>query len=153
MIGSVYPIRHTKMQVEIVPHGSTQYSAVVQLRREVLRWPLGLEFTDDDLAAESGEQIFAIFDGNRAIAGLQLVLKGATAKMRQVAVSPELQGKGVGRLLVVASEQWCLANGIREIVLNSRKTAEPFYLALGYESVGEEFFEVGIPHMAMRKKL
>jgi predicted GNAT family N-acyltransferase len=39
------------------------------------------------------------------------------------------------------------------MVLHARETAVPFYLKLGYEVVGGQFEEVGIPHFKMEKKL
>lgn len=141
------------MQVHIVPHGSPEYDLAVQLRREVLRWPLGLDFSAEDLARESDHVFFAILESGRAVACLQLVVNRTEARMRQVAVSPDMQGKGLGRVLVEGSEAWCRENGISEMVLNARETAIPFYVSLGYEITSELFEEVGIPHRAMRKSL
>ena len=43
--------------------------------------------------------------------------------------------------------------GYEEIVLHARETALGFYQKLGYETEGDSFTEVGLPHSAMRKKL
>ncbi|RYG29002.1 GNAT family N-acetyltransferase, partial [bacterium] len=72
--------------------------------------------------------------------------KGNVWKIRQVAVDPMEQGKGLGAALMRAIEPLC-----DEIYLHARDTAVPFYLRLGYQIVGEPFEEVGIPHRAMRK--
>ncbi|MDX1912177.1 MAG: GNAT family N-acetyltransferase, partial [Saprospiraceae bacterium] len=74
-------------------------------------------------------------------------------KMRQVAVAPELQGKGVGAALVNASEEEARRRGFEKMVLNARETAVPFYLRLGYKKIGERFEEVTIPHYKMEKTL
>ncbi|MFN4080100.1 MAG: GNAT family N-acetyltransferase, partial [Saprospiraceae bacterium] len=74
-------------------------------------------------------------------------------KMRQVAVAPEAQGKGVGAKLVSASEQLARQLGARRIALHARETAVPFYLKLNYQIEGEPFEEVGIPHRYMVKEL
>jgi predicted GNAT family N-acyltransferase len=73
------------------------------------------------------------------------------AKMRQVAVSPDRQGSGLGRELVLESEAWARRNGFAEIRLHARLNAVPFYERLGYHVEGDEFLEVGIPHFLMRK--
>ena len=39
------------------------------------------------------------------------------------------------------------------MVLHARQTAVPFYERLGYETYGEPFVEVTIPHIAMRMAL
>ena len=74
--------------------------------------------------------------------------------MRQVAVDEHLQGKGLGGILVEFSEEYALNNGFDEIVLHARDTAVKFYLSLDYEITDKDFFyEVGIAHLKMRKKL
>jgi predicted GNAT family N-acyltransferase len=113
-----------------------------------------LEFTDEELASESEEFVYAAFDEGDLVGTLNyVVLPGGVFKMRQVAVDPRSQGRGVGRLLVEASEVSLGGKGGLEIVLNARDTAVPFYQALGYETVGEPFEEVGIPHRKMKKRL
>jgi predicted GNAT family N-acyltransferase len=74
-------------------------------------------------------------------------------KLRQMAVSGELQGKGIGKMLVAAAEVFAAQNGYNKIVLHARKVAMGFYHALGYTQAGTEFSEVGIPHYAMEKTL
>ena len=39
------------------------------------------------------------------------------------------------------------------MVLNARTSAVPFYERLGYETRGEPFVEVTVPHLAMAKRL
>lgn len=139
---------------EVVEHGSKRYDQCIALRLEVLRKPLGLEFSDEQLVAEQADIHLALVDSEQVIATLVLTpLHKATVKMRQVAVVDSMQGRGLGRKLVAFSEQVALARGLTEMTLNARMTAVPFYLALGYESVGDEFIEVSIPHLRMRKTL
>ncbi len=45
------------------------------------------------------------------------------------------------------------ALGYPELVLNAQSYAAPFYARVGFEQVGEEFEEAGIPHVEMRKLL
>lgn len=73
--------------------------------------------------------------------------------MRQVAVQADLQGQGLGRILVEFSEATARAHGFARMVLNARDTAVNFYLRLGYEIEGEPFTEVTIPHRRMSKLL
>jgi len=43
--------------------------------------------------------------------------------------------------------------GGKEVMMHARKTAMGFYEKLGYAAVGDEFSEVGIPHVEMKKNL
>ena len=120
----------------------------------MLRWPLGLEFTDAELVAETDDLHITVMDGKLALACLMLTpLANGQIKMRQVAVDPALQGTGIGRQMVEFSETEAARLGYQEMVLHARDTAVGFYLRLGYESVGDPFKEVGIPHRYMRKSL
>lgn len=141
------------MEIRIVAHGSPDYDAEVMLRRRILRWPLGREYSDDDLAREVDDIHVVGFIQGKAVACALLTDAEGVAKMRQVAVDESLQGQGLGRQLVEAFEREAKQRGYRDIVLNAREGAIPFYLALGYALEGEPFEEVGIPHRRMRKSL
>ncbi|TNE79103.1 MAG: GNAT family N-acetyltransferase [Bacteroidetes bacterium] len=140
------------LRIEIIPHGSEQYEASVALRDKVLRQPLGLQFSEEELAKES-DQIHVIASVDDALIGvLVLVPIGPkTYKMRQVAVAPEWQGKGIGTRLVSFSEEYAIRKGVCCIELHARKEAVQFYLDLAYTKLGDEFVEVGIPHFKMEK--
>jgi predicted GNAT family N-acyltransferase len=142
------------MEVQVVAHNSPGYWQTIDLRRRILRWPLGLDFTDDQLAAESSDIHIAAFDGDRLTGCLVLTpVDSDTIKMRQVAVEPDLQGQGIGAQMVRLSESVAAERGFNEMILHARDTAVPFYLRLGYELFGEPFEEVTIPHRKMRKAL
>ena len=136
-------------------HGSPEYQDLVALRRAILRLPLGLDFTDEQLAAEATDIHLGAYHGHgQLVGGLILTpLSPSTLKMRQVAVAESAQHAGVGTALVRRSEELARGLGYHTLVLNARDTAVPFYLKLGYALVGELFVEVGIPHRSMQKHL
>lgn len=138
-----------------IEFGTPEYAATVALRDEVLRKPLNLQFAAQQLAEEWQDIHFVCFDRSDAILACMIFTpKGKDlVKMRQVAVLPELQGKGIGSRFVKASELFAGRLGFKKIELNARKSAVPFYEKLGYEKVGAQFTEVGIPHFKMEKKL
>lgn len=141
-------------EIRIVAHGSPEYLEALDLRRRVLRWPLGLEYTDEQIAAEAAEAHFLAFHGRSCVGSLTMARQsGDIVKMRQVAVDEQHQGQGVGASLVKASEHWAEENGYGRVELHARDTAVAFYDRLGYHVVGEPFEEVGIPHRKMVKKI
>lgn len=142
------------MELLWVEHGSRAYLEAVQLRRQVLRLPLGLDFTEGQLAGECVDHHLAGFVGGRLVACLVLTDRGGhRVQMRQVAVSPSLQGQGLGAQLVKESEQFAARLGYTHMVLHARATAVPFYEKLGYTCEGEPFEEVSLPHREMIKFL
>jgi predicted GNAT family N-acyltransferase len=136
-----------------IEFATPEYDEAVNLRMEVLRRPLGLIYTPEQLAAEWDNLHLAAFDNSGRIVGyLNLTPENDTiVKMRQVAVAPSEQGKGVGTALVEDAEIRAVQLNFKEITLHARKTAVPFYLKLCYELLGNEFEEVNLPHFKMRK--
>ena len=138
----------------LVQHGTKEYDETVALRDEVLREPLGLAFSQEELAGEKDSFHLASRDGDQLVACL--VLKPLDEKrlmMRQLAVREDFLKKGFGRELVNYAESFARERGYGEILLHARETALGFYQKLGYEAEGDSFTEVGLPHLAMRKKL
>lgn len=143
-----------RIKVEAIEHDSDAYWEALQLRDRILRAPLGLEYSEEDLAAES-DQVHVIARERGEIVGT-LLLRGAAeglVQMRQVAVAEKKQGRGIGRDLVKFAESLVWAECGDEIYLHAREGVAEFYEALGYEREGEVFTEVGIPHIKMRKRL
>ncbi len=141
------------IEVREVPYGSTEYDEVVELRREVLRRPLGLDFTKEQLASEAKDWHFAAYD-NDLVGSLILTARSKEdVQMRQVAVSFSCQRRGVGRALIEEAESFAVEHGFTKMILHARQTAVPFYEALGYTVEDEPFEEVGLPHRSMFKRL
>jgi predicted GNAT family N-acyltransferase len=141
------------MLIYQIEFATPEYDEAVALRYEVLRRPLGLEYSPEQLATEWDNLHIAAFEESGRLLGyLNLTpVSSAEVKMRQVAVTPEQQGKGIGAALVAYSEVLAKTLGFNEITLHARKTAVPFYLKVGYELVGDSFEEVGLPHFKMKK--
>ena len=142
------------MQVE---QDSSRYRDLVELRRRVLRIPLGLDFTARQLAEEKEDiHVAAYLDG--ALVGCVLLRAmdrshSAVVKLRQMAVDPGHQRRGIGAQILAFAERLAAERGYREIVLHARETAAPFYERAGYVPTGEIFTEVTIPHREMVKRL
>ena len=72
-------------------------------------------------------------------------------KVTQVAVDPQRHGEGIGRRLMVTLESRAFGElGLTEVYCHAQNTAMGFYTRLGWETVGGEFMEAGIPHHKMR---
>lgn len=133
-----------------------EYESMLLLRNQVLRIPLGKVLDERDLEGENLQKHFALVSvrGGTLLACLCVRdMGGNLYKIRQMAVSDEYRGLGLGRRLMLEVEQFLLREGAERIVLNARATAEGFYRKLGYSSSGKNFDEVGIPHIKMQKKL
>jgi len=142
------------MNVKIVSYKSVEYYQALALRDLVLRAPLGLIFSTQDLQSEEECIHFVVELDDVIIATAQMVdLANSSFKMRQVAVHPNFQRTGYGSKLVAFMEEWAVKKSIDKIILHARETACHFYLKRNYNKVGAEFIEVGIPHYFMEKRI
>lgn len=127
---------------------------MVDLRYNLLRKPLGLEFEKNELEKEKDDVLIGCFDDDK-LEGCCLLTQTAkdTVRLRQMAVISGLQGKGMGRVLMQFAENIARDRGYKKITMHARKSAAGFYEKLGYKKIGTEFYEVTIPHYVMEKEL
>ncbi|HLL54443.1 MAG TPA: GNAT family N-acetyltransferase [Myxococcaceae bacterium] len=142
------------VDLQFIDPGHTLYQGELELRFRVLREPLGhprsavlFPFEKESLhlvAVEGGEvRGCVLFHPEDERSG----------RLFQMAVRPELQGKGVGRMLVRRLEEELSRRGFTHVHLHARAQVVPFYERLGYEVYGEPFVEVGVPHRHMQRDL
>jgi len=142
------------MEIKIIEHYSPNYWKLVTLRDKILREPLNLMFSEEELYLENKQIHIGAFENEKAIGCLILKeIDDKTLKMRQVCVTPEQQNTGVGQKLVKFSENYAQEKNITKLVCNARETAIPFYESLGYSKKGEPFYEVKILHYLMEKEM
>lgn len=131
---------------------SPEYLQVQQIREEILRAPLGLSLKDEDLSGEKNEMILAAMKMDQVVGCILLQpINDMTIRFRQMAVAQEEQQQGIGSQLLEEAEKAAWKAGFERIVLHARKTAVGFYEHAGYTVEGDEFEEVGIPHLFMEK--
>ena len=138
-----------------IDFGSDEYLQECRLRNEVLRVPIGLNLFDEDLRPEQKQSHFGLFDQSGALIACVIVVPSSPteAKIRQMAVSPAHQRQGYGRRIMRLVEEHLARTGIKRISMHARVTAVGFYRSLGYSTDGDQFMEVGIPHIQMQKAL
>jgi ribosomal protein S18 acetylase RimI-like enzyme len=142
------------MALKIIDHGSEEYQKMVKLRDDILRKPLGLGFTKDELEEEKDNMLIAAFEEDEILGCCMLVEdKPGTLRLRQMAVLNDLQGKGIGRALMNFAENLARDRGYKIMSMHARKNAIGFYEKMGYKVSGNEFIEVTLPHYVMEKKL
>lgn len=136
---------------KIISHGSLDYKKCVTLREEILRKPLGLAFTREELEKEKDYIHIAGYIGSDLCATSMLIPEEKRLKMRQVAVSKDLQGNGIASAMLEFCDDYAAKNGFKEIYCHVRATAIPFYEKNDYVLEGNFFIETSIPHRKMNK--
>jgi predicted GNAT family N-acyltransferase len=142
------------MALKIIDHGTAEYEQMVRLRDEILRKPLGLSFTKDELEKEKSNLHIVAYEDERMLGCCMLIEEDPqTVRLRQMAVRNDLQGKGIGKALMQFAENLARDRGYKRITMHARKDASGFYEKMGYRRFGDEFKEITIPHVVMEKEL
>ncbi len=87
-------------------------------------------------------------ENSRVIASVYIELRGERAYFGMLAVDPAQQGRGLGRVMVDAAEDYCRSKGCKFMdisVLSLRPELPPFYRKLGYEESGTHEFRPSRP--------
>src|SRR5260221_13592949 len=128
------------MALRMIDHGTKEYQQMVNLRNEILRKPLGLTFDREELEKEKEDILMGAFEDDRLLGCCLLSRVDAiTVRLRQMAVPNNMQGKGVGRALMIFAENIARDLGYKRLVMHARVTALGFYEKLGYSTNGKEF--------------
>jgi predicted GNAT family N-acyltransferase len=95
-------------------------------------------------------QVLAIDSQGTAVGTARMLADGRIGRM---AVLPDYRRQGIGTallatLLAIAREQ-----KLPDIFLYAQSHAADFYRHHGFQAVGDEFLEAGIPHLAMKLHL
>jgi predicted GNAT family N-acyltransferase len=136
------------------PYGSDLYRRALDLREAILRKPLGLVVTAEELADDRLRRHFCATSHGAVVGSVSLrPLDGETIQLRQMAVAEERRRERIGAQLLACAENWARGQGYRLMVLNARLGAEGFYARYGYLAEGEPFDENTVPHVKMTKSL
>lgn len=142
------------MALKQIDFGTKEYQQMLQLRYDILRKPLGLEFDNAELEEEKEDLLIGAFEEEKMLACCLLTkLNNKTIRLRQMAVQNNLQGKGIGASIMNFAENLARDRGYKNLIMHARKEAIGFYEKQGYKITGDEFTEVTIPHFVMEKKL
>jgi ribosomal protein S18 acetylase RimI-like enzyme len=142
------------MALKIIDYGSVEYQQMIKLRDMVLRKPLGLSFTPEDLEKEKENMLIGAFEDERMLGCCMLVEEQPyIVRLRQMAVLNDLQGKGIGRALMNFAENIARDRGYKIIRMHARNNSVGFYEKVGYKVKGDQFIEITIPHYVMEKEL
>ncbi len=140
----------------IIKFGSEQYKQMLDLRHRILRAPLNLIASEEELAKDKDYTLLGLFneENNLLLACCFLThINDDIVQLRQMAVDDTLQKSGYGRELIGHAEQYARDSNYKTMYLHAREVAVGFYLKLGYTTQGNYFTEIGIPHIEMTKNL
>lgn len=77
----------------------------------------------------------------------------ADGHVGRMAVAADWRGQGVGRALLVHLMDEARIRRYGELRLNAQTHAAAFYRQFGFQQIGDEFMEAGIPHCEMARRI
>jgi N-acetylglutamate synthase-like GNAT family acetyltransferase len=138
-----------------IANTQNQIDAIINLRYAVLRkpWDKPKASATDELELRS-INAFIGQDGKTIACGRLQDNSSGLGQIRYMAVHPNFQGKGLGKLIVAKLEEQANAIGLTTIELQARENAVEFYKSQGYV-VKEMSFKLWdiIQHYLMTKEL
>jgi predicted GNAT family N-acyltransferase len=102
---------------------------------------------------ENDSTHFVLYDQNSAVGAGRFRILDGVGKVERICVLPSIRGKGAGRELMLAIEDYAKQQPLLQLKLNAQTYAIPFYEGLGYEVISDEFLDAGIPHKTMKKTI
>jgi N-acetylglutamate synthase-like GNAT family acetyltransferase len=121
------------------PKTKDEFKAYYALRFRVLREPWGQpKGTEKDDYEPISQHLMAVDDQSGAVVGVIKWLERApgVAWLSHVAVAPEYQRRGIGKLLMKTVEETARAQGFQAIGANSRLTSTEYFEKQGYTLAG-----------------
>ena len=112
--------------------------------------PEELEFDRDD-----GEALHVVVkDGERVIGTARvLFLANSQAKLERMAILKPFRRRGIGRGIISFLNEELKNRGVAQVILHAQCVAAAFYKSCGFAESSSPFWEVGIKHIKMQKRL
>ncbi|PFA66366.1 GNAT family N-acetyltransferase [Bacillus sp. AFS015802] len=137
----------------IIAKTEDQLQEVFNIRKTVFVEEQKVPLEEEIDEHENDSTHFVLYDQNDAVgAGRFRILDGA-GKVERICVLKSIRGKGAGRELMLAIEEYAKQQPLSQLKLNAQTYAIPFYEGLGYEVTSDEFLDAGIPHKTMKKTI
>ena len=128
-------------------------AAAFDIRRRVFQDEQGVSAEEEFDADDDRATHLLAHVGGTPVGTSRIVYYPDFAKIGRMAVLRESRRHGVGRALLEAAIRIAAARGVTQLVLHAQVQAIPFYSALGFRVVGDEFQEAGIPHRRMERAI
>lgn len=136
------------------PSTEKEWESYYDLRYRVLREPLQQPRGSERNEGDKEGIHFALWRNDVIVAIARLDLQEHfVCQVRFVAVENNLQGQGIGKMIMNAVEEEAKVQNCQKIILHARDYAVEFYLRLGYRLVEPSYklFDV-LQHYLMEKE-
>ena len=143
------------MEIKEIDIDDALYEKTLDLRTQVISLPFG--FTPPTKSNETPDSHMFIAMHNNQVIGFVMITPSEDKKSiraRQVAVKPDQQRQGIGKLLMQQAETAAKHLGYHELYLFAHKDSYPFFTKLNYAPQGDwQTQDNGLATILMNKQL
>lgn len=133
---------------------SQEYHEMLQLRENVMRKPLGLLLSAEDVKDDNVRtHIGGYCNGVLICACSFKIIHRKIAHLYSVCVKQEFQNRGVGQQLMHFTEKYVKLLGAARLYVEGRESAKKFYQKCVFSPCGSEYIDMNILHQDMRKDI
>jgi len=122
-----------------------------RLRRDVL-YPADPLYTME-MEEDNHGYHFGVFADNQLVAVVSVFINDTDFQFRKFAVTPEAQGKGIGKALLQYITDFATKEGGSRLWCNARLSAIGFYAKYGFSQTGNTFNRNGFDYEIMEKQI
>ncbi|WP_044337657.1 GNAT family N-acetyltransferase [Rossellomorea aquimaris] len=140
------------MKVEVAKT-EDQIQEVFNIRKTVFVEEQKVPLEEEIDEFENDSTHFVLYDQNHAVGAGRFRILDGIGKVERICVLESVRGKGAGREIMLAIEEYAKQLPLSQLKLNAQTYAIPFYESLDYKVTSDEFLDAGIPHKAMKKDI
>lgn len=107
---------------------------------------------DKDGLDEQAEHAIIFYD-KEAVGCARIRYVKNDMKLERIAILLKMRGKGLGKKLMQFLIKYAEQKKVSAITLSSQACVEEFYKKLGFQTTGQPYEEIGIPHIKMYKEI
>lgn len=137
-------------QHRLAPYDSNWYHQGLELRRQVFMGEQGVSLEDEFDGRDQDAAHMVSIQNNQVVGVLRILWLPEHAKIGRFAVSKLLREQGIGSRLFQSALLYIQRQDIEKVMLEAQVDRVGFYENFGFEAYGDQYWDAGILHRAMK---
>lgn len=137
-------------EIRFLNFNDNEFEIVKKIRETVFTKEQGAA-ADEDIDAYDKDALFLLlYVDDVPAATARLARTAAGCKIGRIAVLKEYRGLGLGAWIVREITQKAFDSSADYVLVDAQNYAVPFYEKLGFEVIGTQILDRGLPHIPMK---
>lgn len=135
--------------IKFITFQDNEFKKVKFIRTSVFTEEQGADAQSEFDSFDSTADFALLYENENAVAAARVVVTDKGCKIGRIAVLKEYRGKGYGAVIVRAVTEKAFEKGSDIVYVDAQNYAVPFYEKIGFQVIGKEIIDRGLPHMPM----